>query len=73
MALLEGPRVDRVAGANELEQAWLAKLAGGPLVDALDPRQEHGVVEQPAETMLVGEVDLDVQVERVAVGQYPAE
>ena len=60
MALLVGPRVDRVAVANELEQARFAELLGGPLVQALQPRHDHRVVEQPAKTLLVGDVPLDV-------------
>ena len=58
--LLEGPGVDRVAVANELEQARLGELLGGPLVQALQPRHDHRVVEHPAEALLVGDVALDV-------------
>jgi hypothetical protein len=38
VSLLEGPRVDRVAITNELEQARLAELLGGPLIQPLHPR-----------------------------------
>ena len=73
MSLLERPRVDRAAVANQLEQAWFAELLGGPLVQALQPRHDHGVVEQPAEALLVGDVALDVAVERIVVREHAAE
>src|SRR2546421_7468237 len=63
--LLEGPRVDGVAVTNQLEQAWLAKLLRGPLVHALQARDDHGVVEQPTEILLVGNIGLDVSGERI--------
>ena len=72
MSLLERPGVDRVAVANQLEQAWLAELLGGPLVQALQPRHDHRVVEHPAETLLVGDVALDVVGERIAVWEHAA-
>jgi hypothetical protein len=70
---LEGPRVDRVAIANELEQPRFAELGGGPLVHALQPRHDHRVVEHPAKTLLVGDVALDIERERIAVWQHAAE
>src|SRR4051812_20952040 len=71
--LLERPRVDRIAVANQLEQTLLAKLLRGPLVHALQPREDHGVVEQPTEAPLVGDVGLDIASERIAVGEHAAE
>ena len=56
VSLFEGPRVDRAAVANQLEQAWLAKLLGRPLVHALQPRDDHRVVEQPPKALLVGDI-----------------
>ena len=73
MSLLEGPGVDRVAGANQLEQTWLPELHGGPLVHALQPRHDHRVVEQPAKTLLVGDIALHVERERIAVWEHAAE
>ena len=73
MSFLEGPRVDRAAVANQFEQAWFAELLGRPLVQALQPRHDHRVVEQPAETLLVGDVPLNVAGERVAVRDHAAE
>ena len=58
--LLVGPGVDRAAVANQLEQARFAEVLGRPLVEALQPRRDHGVVEQPAETLFVGDVPVDV-------------
>jgi hypothetical protein len=52
VSLLEGPGVDRVAVAHQLEQAWLVELLGRPLVQALQPRRDHRVVEHPAEALL---------------------
>ena len=73
VSLFEGPGVDGVAVAHQLEQAWLAELRGGPLVDALQPRHDHRVVEQPAKTLLVGDVALHVELERIAVREHAAE
>src|SRR5947207_10483403 len=73
MPVLERPRVDRVAVTDQLEQAWLAELLGGPLVHALNPRDDHRVVEQPTEILLVGNVGLDIARERIAVGEHAAE
>ena len=56
MSLFEGPHVKWVAVANQLKQAWLAELHGGPLVHALQPRHDHRVVEQPTKTLLVGDM-----------------
>jgi hypothetical protein len=71
--LFEGPSVDRVAVANQLEQAWLAELHGGPLVHGLQPRHDHRVVEQPAKALLVGDVALYVEGEGIAVREHAAE
>ena len=73
MSFLIGPRVDRIAVANQFEHTRLAELGGGPLVEALQPRHDHPVVEQPAETLLVGEIPLDVTRERVVVRDHTAE
>jgi hypothetical protein len=73
VSLFEGPSVDRVAVANQLEQTWLAELHGGPLVDSLQPRHDHRVVEQPAETLLVGDIALHVERERIPVWEHAAE
>src|SRR5215204_509460 len=54
-------------------QAWFAELLGGPLVHALRARRDHRVVEQPTETLLVGDVGLDVSGERIAVWDHAAE
>ena len=72
MSLLEGPGVDRVAVANQLQQAWFVEVLGGPLVQALKPRHDHRVVEHPAKTLLVGDIALHVDGERVAVWQHAA-
>jgi hypothetical protein len=61
------------AACAQLEQAWLAELLGGPLVDPLPPREDHGLVEQPTEAMFVAEVGLGIPCERTAVGHYAAE
>ena len=71
MSLFERPGVDRVAAANQLEQAWFAERGGGPLVHALQPRHDDRVVEKPAKTLLVGDLALDVKRERIAVWEYP--
>src|SRR5512132_4401251 len=73
VSLLEGPCVDRAAVANQLEQTWFAELLGGPLVHALQPRHDHGVVEQPAKTLLVGDIALHVERKRIAVREHAAE
>jgi hypothetical protein len=39
----------------------------------LQPRDDHRVVEHPAEALLVGDVALHVEVERIAVWQHAAE
>jgi hypothetical protein len=73
VSFLEGPSVDRAAVPSQLEEAWFVKLLGGALVHALHPRQDHGVVEQPTETLLIGDIRLDVFGERIVVGEHPAE
>ena len=73
MSLLEGPGVDRVAVANQLLQAWFVEVLGRPLVQALQPRHDHRVVEHPAKPLLVGDVALHVERERIAVWQHAAE
>ena len=73
MSLLKGPGVNGVAVPNQLEQAGFAELPGGPLVHALRARRDHRVVEQPTETLLVGDVGLDVSGERLAVWDHAAE
>ena len=66
----KGPRVDRAAVANELEHPWLCELRGGPLVETLQSRHDHRVVEQPAETPLVGDIALDLIGERIVVRDH---
>src|SRR4029453_18759049 len=73
VSLLIRPRVDRAAVANQLEQAWFAELLGGQPVQTLERRHDHGVVEQPAKTLLVGDIPLDVAGERVVVRDHAAE
>ena len=73
MSFLERPGVDRVAVANELEQARFGELLGGPLVEALQARDDHRVVEHPAQTLLFGDIALDVAVERIAVREHTSE
>ena len=48
MTLLEGPRVDGAAVANEPEQPWLLEFRGGPLIQALQARHEEWVASQHA-------------------------
>src|SRR3954469_1274878 len=72
VSLLEGPGVDRAAVADEVEQAWLAELLGRPLVQALQARHDDRVVEHPAKPLLVGDVAVHVERERIAVGQHAA-
>ena len=72
MSLLERPRVDRIAVSHQLDQVWFAELLGRPLVQGLQPRDDHRVVEHPAETLLVGDVALHVEWERIAVRQHAA-
>jgi hypothetical protein len=52
---------------------WFSELLGGPLVQALQPRHDDRVIEQPAKTLLVGDVPLNVLGERVVVGDYAVE
>ena len=73
MSLRIGPGVDRVAVANQLEQVWFAELLGGPLIQALQPRNDHRVVEHPAKTLLAGDIAFNVERERIAVWQHAAE
>jgi hypothetical protein len=73
VSLLEGPGVDRVAVANQLEQARFVQVLGGLLVHGLQSRHDHHVVEHPAEWLLVGDVALHVEPERIAVRQNAAE
>ena len=61
VSLLEGPGVDRAAVANQLEQPWFVQVLRRPLVQALQPGHDHRVVEQPAKTLLVGDVVPDVR------------
>src|SRR5262245_34880126 len=70
VSLLERPGVDRVAVADQAEQARLGELLAGPLVEALQPRSDHRVVEHPAQALIVGDIAVDVAVEREAVRQY---
>jgi hypothetical protein len=65
--LLVRPCVDRAALADEAEQTAFAELNCGPLIEALEPRSDHRVVDQPTETLLVGDVPLDVARKRVEV------
>jgi hypothetical protein len=67
VSLFERPGVDRAALANQLHDAWLAELARRPLVEALQPRHDHRIVEEPAETLLVGDIALHVECKRIAV------
>ena len=55
-----GPDIDGTAVTNQLEQAGLADVRGGPLIEVLQPWRDHGVVEQPAKASFVGDVPLDV-------------
>ena len=73
MSLLEGPGVDWVAVANQLKQARFGDLVSGPLVQALQPRDDHRVVEHPAQTLLFGDITLDVAIERIAVREHTPE
>ena len=73
MSVLEGPGVDRVAVANEPEHARVGQLLGGPLVQALQARHDDGVVEHPAQTLLLRDIALDVEVERIAVREHAPE
>jgi hypothetical protein len=73
LALLERPGVDRGALAHHVEHARLAELPGRPLVQPLEARNDHGVVQHPAETLLVVDVALHVEVERIAVRQHTPE
>ena len=60
VSILKGPGVDRVAIANQLKHARFIELLSGPLVQALQPRHDHRVVEHPAKTLLGGDVTLDI-------------
>ena len=73
MSLPVGPDVDRIAIANQLEHARLGELLGGPLVQGLQPWNDHRVVEHPAQALLVGDVALDVMVEWIAVREHTSE
>ena len=73
MVFFERPGVDRVALANQLDDSRLAELVRRPLVEALQPGDDHRVVEQPAETLLVGDVALHVERERIAVRKHAAQ
>src|SRR5262249_32914406 len=73
VSLLEGPGIDRVAVANQLEQAWFVEVLRRPLVHALQPRHDHRVVEYPAKTVLGDDVALHVKRQRIAVWYHAAE
>jgi SAM-dependent methyltransferase len=73
VSVLERPGVDRAAVAHQVTEARLAQFDGRPLVQGLQPRRDHRVVEHPAEPLLVGDVALDVERKRIAVRQHPAE
>ena len=60
VSLLVRPGVDRAAVTNELAQARLAELVCGPFVHELHSGQDHRVVEQTSEAVLLGEVALDL-------------
>src|SRR4051794_11316403 len=64
VALLEGPGVDRVALAHQVEYPRFPELLGRPLVQGLQPRHDDRVVEHPAEPLLVGDVAIHVERER---------
>lgn len=74
MSLLEAPRVDGAPVANQLEQAWLAKLLGGPSYRLCNRGTITRVVEQPTETLLIGDVRLDVfgELPMLQVGAHDA-
>jgi hypothetical protein len=73
VARLEGPGVDRATVANQLKQPRFVELLRGPLVYALQPRDDHRVIEQPTKTLLVGDVALDLARERIAVRNHAPE
>lgn len=71
LSLFERPYVDRAAVTNQREQSWLIELVRGSLVQRLASRCDDGVVEEPSEMLLAGEVGLDVVGERIASGSTP--
>src|SRR5215468_10382415 len=73
MSLFIRPRVDRAAVANEPEKAWFVEFRCRPLVEAPQPRCDQRVVEQPTDTLLTGDVPLDVTRERVLVRDHTAQ
>jgi hypothetical protein len=70
LSLLEGPGVDKVAVADQVQPAGFVEVPRGPLVHALQPRHDHRVVEHPAKTVLVSDVALDFERERIAVRHH---
>ena len=73
MSLGERPDVDRAAVANQVEQAWFVELAGGPLVQTLQPWDDDRVIEEAPKALFVGDVELDVVLERVPVREHATE
>jgi hypothetical protein len=73
LSLLKRPRVDRAAVAHQLQQAWFTEFLGGPSVQALQPRHDDGVVEYPAKSLLIRNVAVDVERERIAAWEHAAE
>src|SRR5262249_46314681 len=71
IAVLEGPRIGQSPLARAVDEAGCPELARGPDVELVEPRDDHGVVEQPAEPELALAVRLDTARERVLRGQYP--
>jgi hypothetical protein len=72
MPRIKRPCVDWASITHEVKQAGLGELLGGPLVQALKSRHDHGVVEQPAEAVLVGKVVADLFRKRRVVWQHAA-
>ncbi len=54
MSVGEGADIDGVEVVYETAQPGKVEFPGGPVVQPLQPRLDHAVVEQPPQAMLVG-------------------
>ena len=68
-----GPRVGWAAVANQVANVGDVKLSRGPVIEGLEPRGDHAVVEHPRQPVLDLEGRLQVEPRRVVGGKHVAE
>src|ERR1700683_18310 len=73
VALGVRPLIDRAAVTDQPAQLRDAELGRRPLVQRLEARSYHPVVEQPPDAALVSEVRVEMTVQRIASRHDPSE